>query len=198
MADFAAIAAALKSIERLLNAAFLDEQPVPGKKTRAVLVRTNDFTDALVPTNIGSPALSIFLYRVDFNKTMRAAWSAVGFQDGRGHLALDLHLILTAWGENAEFEYRIVGKAMQAIEATPILAGPMLDVSTPWLPNESIQVVLEEVSTEAIMRTFDSLPTDYRLSIPYIARIIRVDTRVPYETPPVTTLVTGKIPEPVL
>src|SRR5262245_5082187 len=152
MADFAAIAAALKSIERLINAGFQDEQPVPDQKTHAVLVRTTDFTETLLPTNIGSPALSIFLYRADVNKTMRAAWSAVGLQDGFGHLALDLHLNLPAWAENAEFEYRIIGKAMQCLETTPILAGPMLDVSTPWMPNESIQVVLEEVSTEAIMR----------------------------------------------
>ncbi len=198
MADFAAITAALKSIERLINAAFQDEQPIPGKKTRAVLARTSDFTEALLPTNVGSPALSIFLYRVDFNKTMRAAWSAVGFQDGLGHLALDLHLIITAWADNAEFEYRIIGKAMQCIETTPILSGPLLDLSTNWLPNESVQLVLEEVSTEAIMRTFDSLPTDYRLSIPYIARVVRVDSRVPVELPPVTTLVTGRIPEPAL
>jgi uncharacterized protein DUF4255 len=191
MADFAAIAAALRSIERLLNAAFQDEQPVPNQKTHAVLARTTDFTETLLSANIGSPALSIFLYRVDFNKTMRAAWSAVGFQDGLGHLALDLHLILTAWADNAEFEYRIIGKAMQCLETTPILAGPLLDLSTRWMPNESVQVVLEEVSTEAIMRTFDSLPTDYRLSIPYIARIVRVDSRIPVETPPVTTLVTG-------
>lgn len=198
MADFAAIAATLKSIERLLNAAFQDEQPVPGKKTRAVLARTSDFTESLLSTNVGSPALSVFLYRVDFNKTMRAAWSAVGSQDGFGHLALDLHLLLTAWAENAEFEYRIAGKALQCLETTPILAGPLLDPSTLWMPNESVQVVLEDISTEAIMRTFDSLPTDYRLSIPYIARIVRVDSRIPVEVPPVTTLVIGKIPEPVL
>jgi hypothetical protein len=198
MADFAAIAATLKSIERLLNAAFQDEQPVPNEKTHAVLVRTNDFTDALLPTNVGTPALSIFLYRVDFNKTMRAAWSAVGAQDGFGHLALDLHLMLTAWAENAEFEYRIIGKAMQCIESTPILSGPLLELSTDWAPNESVQLVLEDISTEAVMRTFDSLPTDYRLSIPYIARIVRVDSRVPVQLPPVTTLVTGLVPEPVL
>jgi Pvc16 N-terminal domain len=198
MADYAAIAAALKSIERLLNAAFLEEQPVSGKKTHAVLARTSDFTDALLPVNVGSPALSIYLYRVDFNKTMRASWSAVGSLDGIGHLALDLHLILTAWADNAEFEYRIIGKALQCLESTPILAGPLLDPSSNWAPNESVQIVLEDISTEAIMRTFDSLPTDYRLSIPYILRVVRVDSRVPAPPQFVTTIVTGKIPEPVL
>jgi hypothetical protein len=196
MAGFAGIAGAGRSIERLLNAAFAEEQPIPGQRTRAVLVRTTDFEPGNVSANIGSPALSIFLYRVDFNKTMRAAWSAVGSQDGLGHLALDLHLLLTAWADNAEFELRILGRAMQAIETTPMLNGPLLDPITEWAPNESVQLVLEDISTEAVMRTFDSLPTDYRLSVPYIARIIRIDSRVATSEGIVTTLIVGAVPEP--
>jgi len=191
MANFVGIASALKSIERHLNSCFEEEQPISGRTTKAVLARTTDFESSLLQSNIGSPALSIFLYRVDFNKTMRAAWSAVGSQDGFGHLAVDLHLLLTAWGDNAEFEFRIIGKAMQCIETTPLLSGPMLDPSGNWAPNETVQLVLEDISTEAVMRTFDSLPTDYRLSIPYIARIVRIDSRVPTPERPVTTLVTG-------
>ena len=199
MAGFAGIAAAGRTIERLLNAAFVEEPPIPGlapPTTRAVLVRTADFEPAVIGTNIGSPALSIFVYRVDFNKTMRAAWSGVGSHDGRGHLAVDLHLLLTAWADNAEFELRILGRAMQAIETTPILNGPLLDPSADWAPNESVQLVLEDISTEAVMRTFDSLPTDYRLSVPYIARIVRIDSRVKRSEGIVTTLIVGAVPEP--
>jgi hypothetical protein len=50
------------------------------------------------------------------------------------------------------------------------------------------------VSTEALMRTFDSLPTDYRLSVPYIARVLRLDSRTPQPDVPVTTLVKGLVP----
>jgi hypothetical protein len=196
MAGFAGIAGVGKSIERLLNAAFAEEQPIPGQRTQAVLVRTTDFEPGNVNANIGAPALSIFLYRVDFNKTMRAAWSAVGSQDGLGHLAVDLHLLLSAWADNAEFELRILGRAMQALETTPILNGPLLDPITEWAPNESVQLVLEDISTEAVMRTFDSLPTDYRLSVPYIARIIRIDSRMATSDEIVTTLIVGAVPEP--
>lgn len=186
MAGFAGIAAAGKSIEMLLNANFEELQPLdppppapPGKKTKAVLVRANDFDPTKVATTIGSPAVSIFLYRVDFNKATRAAWSATSESDGRSHLALDLHYLLTPWGANAEEEHRILGRAMQILETTPIFNGPLLHSSGEWDSGESIQVVLEDVSTEAVMRMFDSLPTDYRLSVPYIARVMRLDgTRV--------------------
>jgi hypothetical protein len=204
VAGFASIAAVGKSVERLLNAGFDEEQQdadqqrwlVPNKKTKAVLVRTADFEESAVGTSIGSPALSIFLYRVDFNKMMRAAWSAVGSQDGLSHLPLDLHFLITPWADNAEFEHRILGKAMQCLETSPMLSGPLLYPSpfTNWAPNESIQIVLEEVSTEALMRTFDSLPTDYRLSVPYLARITRIDGRQPSLAPPVTTAITGLVP----
>mgnify|MGYP000914636632 FL=1 len=49
-----------------------------------------------------------------------------------------------------------------------------------------MQLLLEEISTEALMRTFDSLPSDYRLSVPYLARVVRIDTAEALIMPPVT------------
>ena len=201
MAGFAGIAAAGKSIEMLLNSCFEDLQPLdppppepPANKTKVVLVRTVDFQTDKVATSIGSPALSIFLYRVDFNKVMRAAWSAASERDGRAHLGLDLHYLITPWAENAVDEHRILGRAMQCLETTPILTGPLLHSSGEWDAGESIQLVLEEVSSEAVMRMFDSLPTDYRLSVPYIARVMRLDGRLADPAGPVITAIKGAVP----
>jgi len=193
LASFTAIAAAGKSIERILNAAFADLQPIEGKTTTAVLVRTTDLEANDAETRIGSPALSICLYRADFNKTMRASWSAIGSQDGRGHLVLDLHFLITAWADNAEYELLIIGRAMQVLETTPVLIGPLLHASGGWAPAESVSLVLEEIPTEALMRLFDSLPTDYRLSVPYIARMVRVDTLKAVPELPVTTMIAGLV-----
>jgi hypothetical protein len=194
MATFVGISAVGLSIERLFNLAFAEEEPVLGKKTKAVLVRTTDFDPKEVADKIGAPALSIFIYRVDFNKTMRAAWSAIASQDGRARLPLDLHFLITPWAGNAESELRILGRAMECLETTPVLSGPLLHPVADWAINETIQIVLEEISTEAVMRTFDSLPTDYRLSVPYIARVMRIDARVARPDIPVTTLITGRMP----
>jgi hypothetical protein len=193
MSGYAGIAAVGKSLERVLNLAFTERQPVPTKLTRAVLIRTDDLMAKNVPTAIGPYALSLLLYRVDFNKTMRAAWSAVGSIDGHGHLPLDLHFLVTPWADNAEHEHMILGRAMQALEYTPILSGPLLYApALPYadepeaLPADSVQVAMEDISTEALMRTFDSLPTDYRLSVPYVARVVRIDSREARPLPPVT------------
>lgn len=193
MANFSAIASTGTSIKRLLNASYAAAFPT-ASIPHALLVRTDDFD-----RNSGvihPPALSLFLYRVDFNKTMRASWSAVGYREGRTHLPLDLHFLMTAWGRNAEEEQIILGRTLQALESTSILSGPLLDDAGDWEATDAIQLALEEISTEAVMRTFDSLPTDYRLSIPYIARIIRIESeRV--AAPPVLDAITGVTASPV-
>lgn len=196
MANFASLAAAGRSLERLLTTAFAEPPlPVPGSVTRAVLVRTEDFDQSGLATIIQRPALSLFLYRVDFNKTMRAAWSAVGHHDGRPHLPLDLHFLVTPWADNAEHEQSILGRAMQCLEGTPLLGGPLLHASGGFAANEGVQIVMEEISTEAVMRTFDSLPTDYRLSVPYIARVVRLDGRDTRLAPRVTHVQADLEPE---
>lgn len=196
MAGFTGIAAVGTSIERFLTMSFTERQPVPNRVARAALIRTEDLADdTLISNLIGDLGLTILLYRVDFNKTMRAAWSAAGNADGRGHLALDLHYLLTPWADNAEHQHMIMGRAMQALERTPVLAGPTLHAPVLPLPayageprnapTDAVQILLEEISTEALMRTFDSLPSDYRLSVPYVARVVRIDTAEAVVTPPV-------------
>jgi hypothetical protein len=194
MAGFRAISAAGKSIERVLNTCFDDDEPVDGKNTKALLVQSTDFD----PTSgtITFPALSLFLYRVEVNRTMRAAWSAVGALDGRPHLPVDLHFLLTAWADNAEHEYAILGRAMQCLEDTPILGGPLLHAAGEWAPNEVVQVTADDLALDAVMRTFDALEANYRLSVAYLARVVRIDG-APAPDPAVTSVIVGKTPSPV-
>lgn len=171
MAGFRSIAAVGRSIESLLNAAFATVPPVEGEVTRAVLVQTDDLaleTDSLIIR----PALSILLYRIDFNKTMRAGWSGTGSDEGGARLPLDLHFLITAWAENADHEHRILGRALQVLEEVGALSGPLLDPDGEWLAHETVQLYLEDMATDDLMRTFDSLECDFRLSIPYIARVV--------------------------
>lgn len=185
MADFTSIAAVGSSLVRYLTLCFTDVPPVTGRATAVNLIRTEDLNRESSQV-ITAPSLSLFLYRADFNKTMRAAWSAVGHRNGESHLPLDLHYLFIAWGENADQEHRILGRAMQCMEDTPILSGPLLDPITDWAGHESIQVCLEELTTEDLMRTFDSLPSDYKLCAPYVARIAVIDGRVVEPDLPVT------------
>lgn len=197
MATFASIAAAGQSLERYLNACFQQDNPIPGapRQPRAVVVRTDDFDVGAGASVITPPAVSIFLYRIELNRTMRAAWSGVASVDGRARLPLDLHYLITAWADNAEREHRLLGKVLECLEVLPSLTGPTLVPAGEWEPDEAIQLVAEELGTETLLRLFDPLPHDYKLSLGYIARVVRIDARVPAPPPEVTTAVLGIVPE---
>ncbi|MBQ0826632.1 DUF4255 domain-containing protein [Streptomyces tagetis] len=190
MAGFSGVSAVGRSLERLLNLAFISAQPVPGESTKAVLIRTDDL-DLAQNTEIRFPALSLLLYRVDFDKSTRASWSARGSQDGRSYLPLDLHYLLTPWADNAEHEHLILGRTLQALDDVAVLSGPLLDHSGEWEPDEGVQLLLEDVSMDDLMRTFEALSVDFRLSLPYVARVVVVTG--PSVAPPADTLtvVTG-------
>ena len=112
----------------MLTAGFA-EPPVlvDGRVTRAFLVRTEDFDQTSLSTVIVRPALSVFLYRVDFNKTMRAAWSQVTAHEGVGpHLPLDLHFLLVdAVGrQRGSSRARSSGERCNVLTRTLILERP--------------------------------------------------------------------------
>jgi hypothetical protein len=196
LATFECIAATARSLVRLVNAGFDELNPLPdGSPTpRAVLIRTDDLeTPDDEVGGILSPGLSVLLYRVEVNKTMRAGWSAAGSHNGRAHLPLDLHFLVTPWATNADYELRILGRTMQYLESHPSLSGPLLD-GAGWAAADSVQLVLDEVSTETVMRTFDSLPHDYKLSITYVARVVRLDSLHAAPPPEVEEVVRGITP----
>jgi hypothetical protein len=175
MADFASVAAVSSSLLRFLTYCFSQQQPIASESgtsdTSIVLARTEDLNleDNLL---ISPPCLAIFLYRVDFNSTTRAALSGMAQAKGRAYLPLEFHYLLIPWGTTADQEYRILGRTLQCIEDNPILTGPMLDPVTNWAPNDTIQLMMEDLSTEDLMRIFDSLPLDYKLCMPYMAKVL--------------------------
>lgn len=177
MADFRSIAAAGKTIERSLNEGFAALEPVSDLiPTQAVLAQPEDLASAGANgSRLAIPGLSIFLYRIDVNSAVRASWSAYGSNRGTSHLPLDLHYLLTPWGSNAEHEHQIIGRTMQILDEMPIISGPRLYPSTAWETGESIQIRTSELETQDLMETFDSLPVDFRVSVPYVASVVRVD-----------------------
>jgi hypothetical protein len=195
MPGFEGIAAVGRSLERLLEFHLAqDPPPIDDATTHAALVRTEDLRaldNGDAEMFVHPPVLALFLYRVDVNGTMRAAWSGVAHQEGRAHLPLDLHYLLIPWAANALYECRILGRTMQALEDVPILSGPLLDPAAQWMPCEAVQVCYDPLSTEDTMRVFDSLPVDFKLCLSYVARVVRIDGRIDTGDVPVTAVTTG-------
>lgn len=192
MSGLAAITATGMSLQRALTAAFAERSPLvdeasPGAPPAVPveLVNTRRLQEIGETTN-PTPLITLYLYRIDVDKSMRASWSAVGSTEGRGRLPLNLHYLLTAWAGDAATEQRLMGRALQALETTPVLTGPLLlapaglPADEPaWEAQEAVYLGIEDLPTEALMRIFDTLPVDHQLSVPYCARVVRIDGRRP-------------------
>jgi len=203
MAGFGSIAAVALSVREQLNRCYDDlteaDPDAFRAKPAARLVQSTDFgrIGGDADSAIRFPTLSIFVWRVDVNRTMRTPWSAVAAQERTIHLPLDVHLLLTAWDSDAQAELRILGATMQCLEARPVIAGPRLNPTGQWRPGEAIQIVNEDLVTEDVLRTFETLPTDYRLSVSYVAKIARIDAPAEPDHPDVLTVVRGLVPSSV-
>lgn len=202
MPGYDVIVATGRSLVRLLNHCFSevgeseDEPHSVLRGATATLMRSEDFATAVRndDTVPGSRGVSIFFYRVDVDRVMRPPLTAVGNYEGRAQLPLILHFLLTPWAENAEYELLLLGRAMQCIEINPILTGPLLDPLGSWDAGDAIQLSTAEITTEEVMRTFDSLAVDFKLSVPYVARGVRMAAPRAWPRPPVERALTGLRP----
>ncbi|SEI83055.1 DUF4255 domain-containing protein [Demequina mangrovi] len=183
MAGYQALEAAGLSIVDLLRRR-LDERD-GGVGVRALLA--NSSTLKTLETDVNNifpkPAISVFCYRVSVDPETRPGWSAAGSTDGIARLPLRMHLLVGTHVDTANEELRWLGLAAQILEGEPLLTGPMLrpvpvsatETVDPWGEGDAIQVVPDDLAMDSMSEAFQSLDTAYRLQLPYIARVIRID-----------------------
>lgn len=109
----------------------------------------------------------------------------------RPELPVNLHILLVGRSLSASAEITLVAWAMQSIGAAMELdATHMAAIDPNWSSQERLQIIPEEMSTEDLMRVWDSLPGDYRLSSPYLVKTLRLEPVDPVtQGPPVTSIV---------
>jgi len=119
--------------------------------------------------------LTLYLYRVTVNEHLRQQRPDRMSSEQQAPLGLDLHFLLTAWASNAQDELLPLTWAMRQLYQHPLLDASALSPEAAWGPDEVIQIIPSELSTEDMMRIWDALDPPYRLSVSYIARLVRLD-----------------------
>jgi Pvc16 N-terminal domain len=131
--------------------------------------------------------ITLYLYRITVNEHSRQVHAASAATARPTPLGLDLHFLLSAWAGNARDEHTIVAWAIRQLHMFPILDASSLSPEAGWGTNEVIQVIPAELSTEDVMRIWDALDPPYRLSVSYIARLVRLDPDAQQHARPVVT-----------
>jgi hypothetical protein len=127
------------------------------------------------PSKITGTSLTLFLYRVTVNEHLRNAALTGSNSDDNAPLSLDLHYLMTIWADGALAEHTILAWAMREIYLNPVLDISSLTPEANWTAGEIVQLIPAELSNEDIMRIWDALEPPYRLSVSYIARVVRIE-----------------------
>jgi len=175
MASFRAITTSCEAIVGLLRQSW---QPAlfNGAQLSFQVYRTADFS---TPMTAG---VSLFLYYVTINSVQRNMPMRPG-PDGRlrrPELPLDLHFILTPWAKDASLEHDILGWMMRTMEDNPVIGSGMLNATAAGVfrDDETVEVVRSDLTLEELFRIWDVLPGDFQHSVPYTARVVRVESQL--------------------
>ena len=67
---------------------------------------------------------------------------------------------------------------MRMMEDYPVLTAPLLNGIRDGVfhDDETVEIVAGQLTNEELMRIWDDLGAEYQLSVPYIARVVRIDS----------------------
>jgi len=177
MASFRAIETISNVLVRLLQASHA-RGDFNDNRLEFAVYQGEDF--ASEGTSAISSGVSLFLYRVVANGTMRTppGRRTPSGKRQKTQLPLDLHYLFTVWAGSATMQHRIAGWLMRTLETTPILPEGVLHSAREdvFRPDETIEIVLNDLTNEDLFRIWDIIGESYRLSIPYLVRNVRIES----------------------
>lgn len=137
--------------------------------------------------------VSLYLHRITTDDNFRYVTALQDMPNDQPILYLDLHYLLSYWdasAEGAEAEQKILVWTMQQLQSNPILDTSILSLSSTapgWDKNDSVQIIPADLSLQDILDIWDGLGPKYRLTVGYIARVVRVDKTITPGLPVVAT-----------
>ncbi len=148
----------------------------PGDLRAAHPCEFNLFASAeMGSTDERGTTLSLYLYRITMNEYVRNGRPTHDLAGGAAPLSVDLHFLLTVWAGNVLAEQTILAWAMRQLHQRPVLDRSTLSPEGGWDLSDIVHVIPAELSHEDMMRIWDALEPSYRLSLSYIARVVRID-----------------------
>jgi len=127
------------------------------------------------PDGAGS-RITIWPYRVLVNEHQRNREFPVRPGHFNRPLPLDVYLLLTVWADAVGDEVVLFAWAMRELYQVPVLDRSLLTtVDAGFADGDQIQLTPAEMSVEDMMRIWDAVTPSYRLSAPFVARVVQLD-----------------------
>ncbi len=123
--------------------------------------------------------IGLYLHRITMNeqvRNQRPAGSPVGTVPP---VALDLHYLITIWTGNALAEHIAAAWLLRTLHARPILDRSLLSPEAAWRADEVVHVIPAELPQETLSRIWETFRPKYRLSLPFVARVVIIDSEGP-------------------
>jgi len=120
-------------------------------------------------------SVTLYLYRLDIDKHARNNSHPNYLYGTQKPLSLCLYYIFIIWADNPLVENTIAAWVMSQMHRHPVLDQSILSSSGGWQPDDQVFIVPIEMSNEDLMRMWEAMAPSYRLSLPYIARVVRID-----------------------
>lgn len=175
MNKFSRIHSVGNSIAQFLNAQFLKNsflKNLPG---------TEDFEFKLLSSGEIEAeeeldnAVTLFLYRVMIDEYARNSPQTQRPGATPYPLSLCLYYLAIVWAKSPDIEHTITAWMMSQLHEHPILDQSTLSKNGNWGSEDEIHLVPVQMSNEDLMRIWDAMKPNYRLSIPYMARVVRIE-----------------------
>jgi hypothetical protein len=200
MSNALAVAAVTSTLRYLLDGA-LAGGPGPVGDARVTTVRPADVpvSDGESPGDVHK-GINVYLHRVTPNHAGSVTNLPTRRADGtlaqRPVAALDLHYLITFYGDDAELDaQRLLGRAVLALTTFPVLSRDLVaaaledyaaDPLTSFLAEADLadQVELVTLSPDAVTgeelaRLWGTLGTGFRLCLTYVATVVVLEADVP-------------------
>lgn len=187
MADYTAVFAVGDSLVRFLTAGYQAQQVALSLPTPCTFKLVSSTEIATEETTTLDQMVTLFLHRITTNDQFRSTSRLSDSDNKQPVLFLDLHYLITYWGREAQAEQKLLAWTMQQLQSSPILDKSILTTDAKWETTEMVQLIPADLSLEDILRIWDALGPKYRLSVSYIARVVRIDRSIPSGLPVVAT-----------
>lgn len=186
MATIDAANAVCKAIVHILKSSMIEqasELSLNALNPSFEVYQSDDFSNSASSRHITSGA-SVFLYRALPNLSHRTPIGNLlpNGQRRYSKLPLDLHLLVTIWGNDPSTQNRLLCWVMRTLEDYAMIPASVLNIGseTPaFEDSESVELLLSEMTGEELLQLWEILGREiqYQITIPYLVRNVVLESR---------------------